>query len=227
MGLLDDAIREHLELKRRRGAEPGEIARVEREALDPSVGELQAVFDEHGDMPVEDHAHADHAHPHEHGGLDGVAEDAPALDHTLAAPEAEHDVDPALEPFEAEHHVDHTLAAPEAEHHVDLALEPLEAEHHVDLSTVSQETAELDMRAVLDEDAGVAQADASPAGPRVAGPMAPHVAGTTGDAALYSHQEEPLEWDTGPWPDRSDAPGEADGQGDGAEEPHQERLSFE
>jgi hypothetical protein len=35
MGLLDDAIREHLELKRRRGADPEEIARQEREALGP------------------------------------------------------------------------------------------------------------------------------------------------------------------------------------------------
>jgi hypothetical protein len=35
MGLLDDAIKEHLELKRRRGADPGEIARQETEALGP------------------------------------------------------------------------------------------------------------------------------------------------------------------------------------------------
>jgi hypothetical protein len=34
MGLLDDAIREHLELKRRRGADPGEVGREQREALD-------------------------------------------------------------------------------------------------------------------------------------------------------------------------------------------------
>ena len=34
MGLLDDAIREHLELKRRRGADPGEVAREEHEVLD-------------------------------------------------------------------------------------------------------------------------------------------------------------------------------------------------
>ena len=33
MGLLDDAIREHLELKRRRGADPEEVARQEHEAL--------------------------------------------------------------------------------------------------------------------------------------------------------------------------------------------------
>src|SRR5439155_27136183 len=35
MGLLDDAIREHLELKRRRGADPSEVAREEAEALGP------------------------------------------------------------------------------------------------------------------------------------------------------------------------------------------------
>ncbi len=35
MGLLDDAIREHLELKRRRGGDPAEIERAEREALGP------------------------------------------------------------------------------------------------------------------------------------------------------------------------------------------------
>ncbi|MEA2208677.1 MAG: hypothetical protein QOF54_1154 [Solirubrobacteraceae bacterium] len=35
MGLLDDAIREHLELKRRSGADPGEVAREQHEALDP------------------------------------------------------------------------------------------------------------------------------------------------------------------------------------------------
>ena len=35
MGLLDDAIREHLELKRQHGADPSEVARQEREALGP------------------------------------------------------------------------------------------------------------------------------------------------------------------------------------------------
>jgi hypothetical protein len=33
MGLLDDAIREHLELKRRHGADPEEVSRQEEEAL--------------------------------------------------------------------------------------------------------------------------------------------------------------------------------------------------
>jgi hypothetical protein len=35
MGILDDAIREHLELKRRHGADPDELAQAEREALGP------------------------------------------------------------------------------------------------------------------------------------------------------------------------------------------------
>jgi hypothetical protein len=35
MGILDDAIREHLDLQRRRGADPTEVERAEREALGP------------------------------------------------------------------------------------------------------------------------------------------------------------------------------------------------
>jgi hypothetical protein len=39
MGLLEDAIREHLELKRLRGADPAEVAREQREALEVPTGE--------------------------------------------------------------------------------------------------------------------------------------------------------------------------------------------
>ena len=49
MGLLDDAIREHLELKRRHGADAGEVARLEREAFGPlrrEVGDAPAVAQE-------------------------------------------------------------------------------------------------------------------------------------------------------------------------------------
>jgi hypothetical protein len=49
MGILDDAIREHLELKRRQGADPSEIARLEREALGPVRREpVQATSPESG-----------------------------------------------------------------------------------------------------------------------------------------------------------------------------------
>ena len=47
MGLLDDAIKEHLELKRRHGADPGEVARLEHEALGPARRDpAPAVVDE-------------------------------------------------------------------------------------------------------------------------------------------------------------------------------------
>ncbi len=46
MGLLDDAIREHLELKRLRGADPGEVAWEEKEALGQANREGQAEHEE-------------------------------------------------------------------------------------------------------------------------------------------------------------------------------------
>lgn len=46
MGLLDDAIREHLELKRLKGDDPGEVARAEQDALGP-------VYREDGSGPNE------------------------------------------------------------------------------------------------------------------------------------------------------------------------------
>jgi hypothetical protein len=44
MGLLDDAIRDHLQLKRLRGADPGVLDRAQREALDPAVGAEETEF---------------------------------------------------------------------------------------------------------------------------------------------------------------------------------------
>ncbi len=49
MGLLDDAIREHLELKRRTGADPGEVERLEHEAF----GADEPVSHEHPEEPPE------------------------------------------------------------------------------------------------------------------------------------------------------------------------------
>jgi hypothetical protein len=50
MGMLDEAIREHLELRRTRGADPGEVARKEQEALGP-ISSAQAATPE-GYPPV-------------------------------------------------------------------------------------------------------------------------------------------------------------------------------
>jgi hypothetical protein len=60
MGLLDDAIREHLELKRQHGADPGEVERQEREALGAP---RQAEFAATGDEPAEPAAEAAEAEP--------------------------------------------------------------------------------------------------------------------------------------------------------------------
>ena len=46
MGLLDDAIREHLDLKRRRGADPAEVEQQEREALGPVRGAAPATAEQ-------------------------------------------------------------------------------------------------------------------------------------------------------------------------------------
>jgi hypothetical protein len=53
MGLLDDAIREHLELKRRHGADPGEVARQESEALGPVRRSAETVFEPEPDPEPE------------------------------------------------------------------------------------------------------------------------------------------------------------------------------
>ncbi len=73
MGELDDAIREHLELKRRRGADPAEVAREEQEALSPVTRGHPIVVPEElehdsADEPVQNGGAAQHE----------VASEAPA-----------------------------------------------------------------------------------------------------------------------------------------------------
>jgi len=56
MGLLDDAIREHLELKRLRGADLGVVAREEQDALGPVPRRGEAAYgDEADDAPDSTH----------------------------------------------------------------------------------------------------------------------------------------------------------------------------
>jgi hypothetical protein len=156
MGLLDDAIREHLELKRRSGADPSAVARDEREALAP------------------------------------VLADAPADEHVADPPE-ELDV-PETETVEV-------VSARPAHHH---------GERLGGLSTIGQETAELDMQAVMEEDPDAADS-ASPLGPIVDGPTPP----------AYSGQlpvEDGPGWELPSERDREQAP---------ADIPGQERLTFE
>jgi hypothetical protein len=52
MGLLDDAIREHLDLKRRRGADPAEVERAEQDALGPVRRQAPGAEDLAIDQPL-------------------------------------------------------------------------------------------------------------------------------------------------------------------------------
>ena len=180
MGLLDEAIRDHLELKRRRGADPSEIARAEHEALEP-------IFPPEGEVDRESDAEAATAAGGPPTDLEGPA----VPDGAVAPPEA-------AVPSEA------------------VSLPP-------DASAVAQDTAELDMEAVLQEDSEVAV-----------------------EPSAASIDEELLEWET---PTRASQPGEdvnardrdhaAEGEEVGVadqtgsevsvdpEIPGQERLTFE
>jgi hypothetical protein len=111
MGLLDDAIREHMELKRLRGADPGEVARQERDALGPVVREHE---DESPNPAQDDLGNADPAHGN------GTHGDS------------------------------------------DLSMDP-HPERGPDFANVGQETAELDMRTVLDEQLGEDALEQEPA----------------------------------------------------------------
>ena len=155
MGLLDDAIREHLELKRRSGADPVAVEREELEALAP--------FYDDEDIP-----------PPEDTGLAQTPDEAVA--HPEFVPVDPHpEVDPRL----------------------------------VDLGGVGQDTAELDMRAVLEEDSYAANTP-SPVGP-VSGAVGPSHSGEL-------PAEELFEWEQ---------PGASENGSVPEEIPGQERLSFE
>jgi len=106
MGLLDDAIREHLDLKRRRGADPAEIERAERDALGPvrrdPVGSDEADL-EHAalpdDHPVYDEEPAvDHGFEEPHGLEEPPQFDAPVASEPPVAPRPPMAADPPVAP---------------------------------------------------------------------------------------------------------------------------------
>lgn len=103
MGLLDEAIREHLDLKRRHGADPTEVERAEREALGP-VRRAQAGDGDETDE-VEDRTPGEVAtgHEPEAGGPDevsgGVAFDHETEDDSWSFEDAPaHEADPGQGP---------------------------------------------------------------------------------------------------------------------------------
>jgi hypothetical protein len=161
MGLLDEAIREHLELKRRQGADPGEIARKEKEALAPVLPDEPSSWGADASPVSPEHEFAE-------------------------SPEGRHPL----------------VSAPAGE-----------TTHQPDFSTVGQETAELDMQAVLDAD-GMLDGTAP-----VASTGSPGAGQAPDPYADSAPQDEAVDWEI---------------PRDGGEDEHviheipgQERLSFE
>jgi hypothetical protein len=158
MGLLDDAIREHLDLKRRRGADPGEVEQAEREALGPVRRDPFEHSDEEpeGREPAYDQAledeHGDHEEQifHDADGdwsdvFDEEAEHAPA-EPVPDEPRTSVLAEEPPEPVAAEPLVDdHDRPAPTER----VADEPHPAE-----ASVGEETVEYDVEQELAEQSG-------------------------------------------------------------------------
>jgi hypothetical protein len=159
MGLLDDAIREHLELKRLRGADPGLVSREENEVFGPIRGQEPGADD--GEMTAQP------APPHEEAPRAGSA--------------------------------------------------PTES---AKFSNVGQETAEIDMRTVLEDDPG---SDTGPAEPAAAAPVAARP--RPGDSPEEQRTgEDSLEWEM-PGKDAAEEPGEVDmSAGESQDEPVEDVL---
>ncbi len=147
MGLLDEAIREHLDLKRRRGADPGEVAREQREALEPEERRAIAESEEGAELeqPPADGAGQDLDLPEAGVMAGGVPEDMPD-DFADAPEEGPRPGAPGMD-----------------------------------------ETAELDMRTVLDEEPARTGEQTTPG---VAGGLRP-----ASDAGAPSSREDSLEWE--------------------------------
>jgi hypothetical protein len=98
MGLLDDAIREHLELKRKHGADPEDVERQEKEALSPGGPRAEFAHTETQSEAVAPAPEVPEAAPEPEDALPegepGIAEE-PTQGHPTAAPG--YDEDPWLD----------------------------------------------------------------------------------------------------------------------------------
>ncbi len=145
MGLLDEAIREHLELKRLRGADPGEIARLEREALGPirrpepaaeaPAGELEGL------RGYEDEPYDEPAHPSGH-----------ALDEPAGAEAYSDTLHESLEGGASRWRPEVREHGAEPGEDLPSATPRATEDRSIALGTYGQETAEFDVESIVRED---------------------------------------------------------------------------
>jgi hypothetical protein len=89
MGVLEDAIREHLELRKRHGVSDEELRRQETEALGPARRETEGVVEEHAvatTEPVEEAGQVAALEPSEVPAEEALEEPAPAAEEHAPAP---------------------------------------------------------------------------------------------------------------------------------------------
>ena len=166
MGLLDEAIREHLELKRLRGADPAEVARMEREALGPvrraEPGAEGSVAADGGEVGFDADGLVEPVGPA--NGTGGVHPSGPVEDVPAAYAEPPAGVVPAGFPEDSEVH------------------DPVGADDRsMAPASYGQETAEYDVEALVGDE---------PAAPAQPPPVSP--AGATPDAPAPPRYEEGL-----------------------------------
>jgi hypothetical protein len=145
MGLLDDAIKDHLELKRRHGADPGEVARLEHEALGPARREPAGAEATLADEPA----------------LEDYEDEVPA-EERLDGPV--HYDEPEPPPVEPE--------PPAAELHEVPEFEPAPPPPHEDPPPVEQPTRQFSLEEIEDASSRPASDEREP--PRVDEPEPPH-----------------------------------------------------
>jgi hypothetical protein len=142
MGLLDEAIREHLELKRRRGADATEIARQEQEALGPARrGPAPLELPPEGEGGIETRELDESGFPD--GELPAETEAQPASNGSERrglAPEAApefHEPEPHEPPLDEPEL--HQPPAPEAPEHLDSPTQPFSAFEHDEQAPLPEE----------------------------------------------------------------------------------------
>jgi hypothetical protein len=146
MGVLDDAIREHLELKRRHGVGEDELRRQEEEALGPARREVAPAESDDGDQAEAAPAAAEHA---DEPGLEeqpvaeeSVMEELPVEERVAEEdpvvqedPVVEEDLVAEEDPVAEEHPVAEVATpevAPPEEEHVELGDTPQQGFEHVE-----------------------------------------------------------------------------------------------